>query len=139
MFKQIKSAIKSTHNTKKKQSPSQAVGNLGESIAKQYLQTQGFVLVCAQFRTKMGEIDLIMKKKQTLIFIEVRYRENTLYGNPFESITLAKRRRIIRTALYYLKCRPWTMLFSKRFDVISISGDKLNPKITWIPNAFGVE
>lgn len=139
MLKQIKSAIKSTHNKLKKQSPKQTIGNQAENLAKQFLKSKGLVLVKAQFRCKMGEIDLIMKHQNELIFIEVRYRENAHYGTPFETITYAKRQRLIRTASYFQLCNPWTEHFSSRFDVISISGEQLNPKITWIPNAFGVE
>lgn len=139
MIKQIKSAIKSTQNKLKKQSPKQAIGNHAENLAKQFLQSKGLVLVKAQFRCQMGEIDLIMKHRNELIFIEVRFRDNSRYGAPFETITYAKRQKLIRTALYFQLCHPWTEYYSSRFDVISISGEQLNPKITWIPNAFGVE
>lgn len=139
MFNQIKSAIKTTHNKLKKQSPTQSVGYQAEDLAKQFLQTKGLILVKAQFRCKMGEIDLIMKNKDEVVFIEVRYRESSHFATPIETITRTKRQKLIRTALYFQQRYPWTDQFSSRFDVISISGNQLNPKITWIPNAFGVE
>ena len=139
VFDHLKSAIKSTQNEPKKQSPKRATGNFAEELALQFLRTHKFQFVARQFSCKMGEIDLIMKDKKTLVFIEVRYRQNTAYGEPFESITRPKQRKLIRTALFYLKYRAWTRHFSARFDVISITGNQLTPKITWIPNAFGVQ
>ncbi len=139
MFEQLKSAIKSTQNKAKKQSPKQSTGFFAEELALQYLRKEKFQFVARQYSCKMGELDLIMKDKNAIVFIEVRYRQSTEYGEPFETITRPKQRKLIRTALFYLKCHPWTRHFSAIFDVISITGNQLTPKITWIPNAFGVQ
>ncbi|MBS0289121.1 MAG: YraN family protein [Proteobacteria bacterium] len=123
----------------KKLSPAQITGNKGEDLALHFLQSQGLLLITRQYRVLMGEIDLIMKDKQMLVFIEVRYRKNADFGQPFESITMSKRKKLVRTASYFLKCHPNLADYSCRFDVVSILESQATPKITWIPNAFGVE
>ncbi len=123
----------------KKQSPTQRKGNKAEELALYYLRKQGLKLLERQFKSKMGEVDLIMRKAKELIFVEVRSLQSTTYNEPYESITPQKKQRIIKTTAFYLDTRPWTEPFSVRFDVISISGDQPNPKITWIQDAFRVE
>lgn len=114
-------------------------GNAAESIAKEFLQAKGLVLIQEQYRMNRGEIDLIMRDKNELVFVEVRYRKNSSFIDPIETITPLKRNRLIRTALHFQQFRKWTYELSSRFDVITILGDQPNHKITWIPNAFGVE
>ncbi len=138
MFKELKSALKGTHLTSKKQNSTQK-GNQAEEIALRYLQKQGLQFVKAQFHTKMGEIDLIMRQALEVVFVEVRFLANPTFYEPFESVNPAKQRKLILTAQCYLNSHAWTEEFTARFDIISMVGDQLNPKITWIPNAFGVE
>jgi putative endonuclease len=115
------------------------IGNLAEELAKDYLTKQGLRFIEHQYRSKVGEIDLIMQDQQTLVFVEVRYRETDEFGSPEETITRAKQRHLIRTAQFYLQTHEYmTHLFS-RLDVIAILGRKPNLKITWIPDAFGVQ
>ncbi len=123
----------------KSHSPTQLIGNQAEDLALRFLQDKGFSMVARQYRCLMGEIDLIMKDKETLVFIEVRYRKNADFGQPYESITYGKRKKLIRTATFYLKCHPRLQSCAARFDVVSILESQSTPKITWIPNAFGVE
>ncbi len=114
-------------------------GNQAEELAKDYLRMQGLRLVERQYRSKVGEIDLIMQDKQTLVFVEVRYRQTDEFGTPEETITLPKQRRLIRTALFYQQTHDFTENLLSRFDVVSILGSGPNLKITWIPDAFGVQ
>jgi putative endonuclease len=114
-------------------------GNQAEELAKDYLRIQGLRLVERQYRSKVGEIDLIMQENQTLVFVEVRYRKTDEFGTPEETITLPKQRRLIRTALFYQQTHDFTENLLSRFDVIAILGSGPNLKITWIPNAFGVQ
>lgn len=138
MFKEIKSALKGTHLSFKKQNTTQK-GNHAEMLAKAYLQKQGLKFVASQFHSKMGEIDLIMRQAQEVIFVEVRFLRHAAYYEPSDTVNFVKQRKLLLTAQYYLNTHAWTEDFTARFDVISIVGDQLNPKITWIPNAFGVE
>lgn len=120
-------------------SATQITGNQAEELAKDYLQRQGLRFITHQYRSTMGEIDLIMQHGQTLVFVEVRFRETDEFGSPEETITLAKQRRLIRTAQLYLQNHPNYERLLARFDVVAILGSKPNLKITWIPDAFGVQ
>ncbi|MGR8934774.1 MAG: YraN family protein [Gammaproteobacteria bacterium] len=105
-------------------------GSLAERQAQQYLAAQGLTWVCSNFRCKRGEIDLIMREKQTLVIVEVRYRQNDRCGNPLETVTRRKQSRIIAATRYYLAKHPSHQ--TVRFDVIAVSGTDLR----WVRNAF---
>ncbi|MEZ5505403.1 MAG: YraN family protein [Gammaproteobacteria bacterium] len=112
-------------------------GNQAEALALHYLQRQGFELIECNFQCKTGEIDLIMKNGETLVFVEVRYRKETQLGSPLETITRAKQRKLYRAAQFYLQQRCGNRWPPCRFDVIGISGELDNfPKIEWVSNAF---
>ncbi len=102
------------------------IGQIQEEIALEFLQTKGLILIEKNFRSKMGEIDLIMKdpcyqNNPYLIFTEVRYRTNPYYGSGLESIHQGKIKKIKRTAELYLQKKKWTNKVFCRFDVISLS------------------
>ncbi len=107
-------------------------GNNTEQLACDYLQTQGLQLVQRNFSSYYGEIDLIMRDANTIVFIEVRYRKNRKFGGAAASVTKTKQQRIIKTALYYQQ-RHATQ-DTMRFDVIAVEGE--DAKIKWIKNAF---
>ncbi len=109
----------------------QEKGQDAETLAKEYLQSKGYQFVAANFRTPLGEVDLVMQHKDTLIFVEVRSLKNPSLVQPFETITKSKQNKIIKTALSYIKSQRLHNL-CLRFDVISITTDK----ITHIPDAF---
>ena len=123
----------------KKHSPTQQIGYSAEALAEQFLSEKGLQVLHRQFRTSLGEIDLIMRDQNELVFVEVKFRTADDFVDPIETITPKKRRNLIRTAYIYMHKRTWTDELTKRFDVICVSGCQLIPKITWIPNAFGVE
>jgi len=108
-----------------------SIGQQAENEALMFLESKGYELVVRNFGFRGGEIDLIVRNKNTLIFVEVRFRQNPKHGSGAETVTSAKRRRIIRTAQYYLQINPATTERDYRFDVISMS-----PNIDWIENAF---
>lgn len=108
----------------------QIAGDAGEERALRYLQQQGMTLVERNFRCKGGEIDLIMRDGQALVFVEVRKRANAHYGGAAASVTAHKQARLVLAAQLYLqRQRP---LPPCRFDVIAIDGDSLN----WLKNAI---
>jgi len=88
------------------------------------------------FRCRVGEIDLIMKDVDCLVFAEVRYRKNADYGSGAESVTGAKQKRIIRAAQRFLQTRGNLTGRPCRFDVLSLShqGEELN--VIWVQDAF---
>ncbi|PIU19101.1 MAG: YraN family protein [Elusimicrobia bacterium CG08_land_8_20_14_0_20_59_10] len=90
-----------------------------EEQAAVFLKNAGFSIVDRNWACPMGELDIVARKGDTVIFAEVRERSNPGYGTPAESVTAAKRSKLIRTAMAYLKARrPKAETF--RFDVIAI-------------------
>ncbi|HQQ63519.1 MAG TPA: YraN family protein [Pseudomonadales bacterium] len=116
---------------------SRAHGQAVEQVACRYLQQQGLVLVDSNFNSRGGELDLVMTDKDTLVFVEVRFRKSDRFGSPLESITASKRQKLLRTAqLYLLAHRQWQNR-PCRFDVIAARPGESGLQFEWIQNAFG--
>lgn len=105
-----------------------------EALAKEYLQQQGLTWVTGRFHSRMGEIDLIMRDQATLVFVEVRFRQDRQFGTGLESISIHKQKKIWLTASYYLLKEKLHEKVPVRFDVVSIQGDK--DEIIWMKDAF---
>lgn len=88
------------------------------------------------FRTRGGEIDIVARKGDVLVFVEVRSREDAAFGTPEESVTLAKRRRIVAAARQYLSKVPPSSWREARFDVIAIEGSGERAELRHYPAAF---
>lgn len=96
----------------------------GEVNAKNYLEKQGYIILETNYHCGKVELDIIAKHKDTIIFIEVKSRENVKFGMPIEAITASKRKNIVHAAkLYIAKNRLYNNEF--RFDVVSIIGDEI--------------
>lgn len=108
------------------------VGQGYEGIAKRFLKAKGLKTIEQNFRTKMGEIDLIMQDKHEIVFVEVKYRKSQKYGGGLAAVTHTKQKRLIRTAQAYLKIKNGFDTIASRFDVVAIEPDG----IQWIKNAF---
>jgi len=111
------------------------LGYKGEDQARDYLLSQGLRLRARNYRCRLGEIDLIMQDGEYLVFIEVRARSSSVYGNAVESITVHKRQKLLKTAALYLLSNKLQDKWACRFDVLSLDG--VPPQIRWIKNAFG--
>ncbi|HFE36990.1 MAG TPA: YraN family protein [Gammaproteobacteria bacterium] len=109
-----------------------AIGNQAESVAEAFLKKKQLKILKKNFRSPVGEIDIIAKDHETLVFVEVKFRKSADFGQPYETVTRAKQRKIIRTAQWYLQKHPKLANKACRFDVISIHQDDIN----WIQNAF---
>lgn len=120
-------------------SPTQKIGFVAEQKAEHYLLQQGLTLITRNFSCRYGEIDLIMQDHDSLVFTEVRLRENQEYGSGLESITRNKQNKIIRTAKYYLQQENLTNKAFCRFDVISLATTQNNDDVLWIKDAFQVK
>lgn len=107
-------------------------GQWAEHLAARYLEWQGLTLLERNFVCKGGEIDLIMEHGETLVFVEVRYRQQ---HNPLETINRHKERRIISCAEKYLLNYPPALYPPCRFDVVIIQTQP-SKKIEWIADAF---
>ncbi|MDX2456067.1 MAG: YraN family protein [Gammaproteobacteria bacterium] len=111
-----------------------ARGKDAENRACRYLQARGLQLLHRNYRSKGGEIDLILQDTDSLVFVEVRYRQQPGFGSAAESVDWRKQSKLIACARHFLQAHPDTARQPCRFDVISISGSSNN--IEWIQNAF---
>ncbi|WP_461537783.1 YraN family protein [Spongorhabdus nitratireducens] len=106
-----------------------------EDLALRYLCRKGLKLIARNYACRSGEIDLVMKDRQQLVFIEVRYRKDQKYGGALDSVTARKQQRIYKTAQHYLQQHNASSE-SCRFDVIALEGSPTGPAISWIKDAF---
>lgn len=103
-----------------------------ERIAEQYLSQSGLTLIERNFRCKFGEIDLIMREKETFVFIEVKYRESKQYGGAINSLSSKKMQRLRRSIAHY--CQLHRISDSPlRIDFVAIDGDE---HCQWIKNIY---
>jgi putative endonuclease len=111
------------------------LGKNGEESAESFLKNSGYKILTRNYKTKLGEIDIIAREKDCICFVEVKTRNSADFGLPKEAITPRKQRQIAKTALSYLKEKD---LLDKRarFDVVSVLLDETGPKIELIKNAF---
>ena len=113
------------------------VGSDAEQLALQYLGRQGLTLVSQNFRTRLGEIDLIMQNGNCLVFVEVRYRASNRFSRASLTVDIHKQRKLIRTAAVFLAKREQFANSVCRFDVVAIDADEHGKKtIEWIKDAF---
>jgi len=114
----------------------QKFGQTGESFAGFLLEKNGYTILERNFRTKMGEIDIIARDGNTIVFVEVKARRTNSFGNPKYSVNLKKQKKISMAALYYLKTTNQSNA-KARFDVVSILSESAeNPQIEIVRNAF---
>jgi putative endonuclease len=111
-------------------------GRYYESLALRYLKAHGLRLIKKNYRCTSGEIDLIMLDKNTLIFVEVRFREDEDYGSAIETIDRRKQQKVIRAAQHYLLLNRIYESRQCRFDVIGITKKNDDVEFSWVPNAF---
>jgi len=110
----------------------QAVGQVGEDTAERLLTRHGLEIVARNYRTRLGEIDLVARDGATLVFVEVRSRASAHFGGAIESITAAKRKRLVAAARHYLS--KLTREPPCRFDVVTIEAGEP----AWLRGAFDV-
>ena len=129
------------------------LGEQSEAMAQKYLEKQGLIYVTRNFLCRRGEIDLIMKDEDQLVFVEVRYRSRDNHGTAVETITRKKQKRIILAAQYYLHKNQLTEKVSCRFDVVAASNSMKTcrngacpdvssaqgSEIRWLKNAFDTD
>jgi putative endonuclease len=108
-------------------------GAQAEQLAARYLQRQGLKLVVQNYRSRFGEIDLIMQDGATVVFIEVRLRRNASFGGAAASIDARKQKRIISTAQQYLA--GLARVPTCRFDAVLLD-DAQGGNLQWLKNAF---
>ena len=106
-----------------------------ESAAERHLVSCGLTKIARNFRIKGGEIDLIMRDQDALVFVEVRYRQNQQYGHAAETVNYRKQQRLIKTANVWLRQQGLSVHSTHfRFDGMAIHQD--GQQIEWIKNAI---
>jgi len=112
-----------------------ALGKTGEDLAVAELERRGYAIVARRWRNRAGEIDIIARDGETLVFVEVKAREDHDFGDAAESVTMRKRRTIVRLAKAYVVEQRWIDR-PCRFDVVTIHRDGGRSVVTVYPNAF---
>ncbi|MBJ7222454.1 MULTISPECIES: YraN family protein [unclassified Brenneria] len=107
-----------------------------EQRARRYLERAGLTFAAANVTLRGGELDLIMRDRQTWVFVEVRYRRNADFGGAAASVTRQKQRRLLHAAAVWLAQRDASFdTVDCRFDVLAITDNQFS----WIPNAFNAQ
>lgn len=110
------------------------IGQTAEDIAAEYLVSQKIKVVDRNYRTRYGEIDIIAKDKKEFIFVEVKAKNTSRFGKPYEMVTAKKKKKLISTSKRYLIDNGFNIeKDSWRIDVISI--DYETGKIEWLKDA----
>ncbi|GBE41847.1 MAG TPA: YraN family protein [Nitrospirae bacterium] len=112
------------------------LGQHGEELAVKFLREKGYKIKIRNYKTRIGEIDIIAGDGDTLVFIEVKTRESLEYGHPFEAVNARKRKKIANVAMLYLK--RFEELPPCRFDIVSIYINNGIPECELIKDAFEV-
>jgi putative endonuclease len=121
------------------QTDRRALGARVEALAGDFLRDEGLVAIALNAQFRDGELDLVMRDGDSLVFVEVRYRRNGAtqgFGGGAASIDAGKRRRIVQAAERFLAAHRDLSRLPCRFDVIDASGDPDAPRFTWLRDAF---
>lgn len=111
-------------------------GQAAENAARDFLLAQGFHLICANYRCRLGEIDLIMQQQSLLVFAEVRLRNHPGFGGAAASVSTRKQQKIIASAEAFLHHHPDFAHCDCRFDVLALHANTAGWHIEWLPAAF---
>jgi len=115
----------------------QQFGQKAEGMAVRYLKRCGYKIIARNHRTRCGEIDIIAREGETLVFIEVKARTSNRYGSAKAAVTPHKQRQISKVALAYLQMTDQSHV-KARFDVVTVTQHQEAHNIDLIRNAFGV-
>lgn len=113
----------------------QKFGEKGEALAVRRLKKAGYKIIETNYRNRLGEIDIIAKENDTIVFVEVKSRRSAHFGNPKQAVTLQKQKKISMVALYYLKTMDLNTARA-RFDVVTVISNRDTPQVEIIRNAF---
>ena len=111
-------------------------GGRFEQLALTWLKAQGLRLIQRNYQCKLGEIDLVMRDREVLVFVEVRFRARHGQVAPCETVDYRKQQKLLRTARHFLLWNQALAELPCRFDVLGISNEQSTPRYEWIRNAF---
>ncbi|HIY07917.1 MAG TPA: YraN family protein [Firmicutes bacterium] len=109
-------------------------GAAGEEFAARYLEKQGYSLLARNYRSPYGEVDIIARQGEYLVFVEVRTRGKRSLLTPAETVDPSKQKRIIATAYHYLESHPLSL--QPRFDLVAVDSSRLPWRISHLEGAF---
>ncbi|MEP6484480.1 MAG: YraN family protein [Rudaea sp.] len=112
------------------------VGSVWETVVENHLRVAGLKTLARNFYCRYGEIDLIMRERDCIVFVEVRYRRSRIRGDGVASVGMTKRKKLTQTASMFLQSRPALGDLPCRFDVIGCSGTPQQPEFDWARGAF---
>jgi putative endonuclease len=112
-------------------------GKITETFAENYLIKQGLTSIDRNVHCRQGEIDLVMRDDDIIVFIEVKYRKNNHFGGAIEAVSIAKQNKIRHCVAYFFQQANLNEYNTPcRFDVIALEGNINQPQVTWLKNAF---
>ena len=114
----------------------QKLGSVAENIAKKYLQNRGYKVITSNFRTRKGEIDIICRKSDDLVMVEVKSLRTTNFGFGEERISKRKQKKLIKTTYQFLVNRPEFESLGIRFDVIVVDFTEYPAQVVHYQGAF---
>ncbi len=118
------------------------IGRLGEDMTARYLEGQGFYIARRNYTTRYGEIDIVAENREYIVFVEVKTRDEGYIVSPQAAVTKEKQRKIVLTALDYLRLRRVEMNY--RFDIAEVTykideNGEFKASLNYIKNAFNEE
>ena len=116
-----------------------ALGDRGEDLAIKHLQKRGYKVIEKNYRCRWGEIDLIARDRETLVFVEIKARTSSGFGLPQEAVDGFKQRKLAQVAKAYVAERNVKEAISSRFDVVAVQLTPSGPKIELIKDAFHLD
>ena len=112
------------------------LGLRGERLAEAYLKKRGLKTLARRYSTPVGELDLVMREAETVVFVEVKTQRDRAFKDPQEQVTPAKRRKLLRAAQWFLNRKRWTDK-PCRFDIVAVVlPEEGEPEIDHFPDAF---
>jgi putative endonuclease len=111
-------------------------GSAVEKLACDYLRQQGLTLLESNYRCRFGEIDLILREQDTIVFVEVRYRKANSLVTGAESVNASKQLKLIRSANCYLQQKRLGNNIAARIDVVAVTEQNREYQYDWIQNAI---
>ena len=116
--------------------PRHELGHTGERLAEAFLKRQRLKTVARHFGTPVGELDLVMRDGETVVFVEVKTRRDRKYADPQDAVGRAKQRRMTRAALWFIDQKRWQDR-PCRFDIVAVTLSTTGaPEIEHFPEAF---
>lgn len=111
-------------------------GAEAEALAARHLERAGLRILQRNYRSRVGEIDLVAEQGEELVFVEVRHRRHDEFGGAAASVDGRKQRRLIACARHYLQAHAVPASRPCRFDIVALDGALSAPRIEWIRDAF---